>query len=114
MLSDIVENSELETGRRSEGLFFAAMIFIGKAVSGIGIFASSMLLLVVGFPDTAHHASVPPDVIRRLALVYLPAHAMITLLYVILVSRYGITRKSHAETLAQLKLVRAAQCQEPG
>ena len=47
MIADVVENSELKTGRRSEGLFFAAASFVNKAVSGIGIFASSLILLLI-------------------------------------------------------------------
>ena len=37
MVADVVEESEIETGRRSEGLFFAARSFAQKAVSGFGI-----------------------------------------------------------------------------
>ena len=39
MLADVVEDSELTTGRRSEGLLFAANSLVQKAVSGVGIFA---------------------------------------------------------------------------
>ena len=53
MIADIVEDSELSTGRRSEGVFVAANAFVQKAVSGIGIFSSTMLLAVIGFPSDA-------------------------------------------------------------
>ena len=34
MIADVVEQSELRTGRRSEGVFFAARNFVRKSVSG--------------------------------------------------------------------------------
>ena len=36
MVADIVEDSEIKTGRRSEGLFFAARSLVGKAATGLG------------------------------------------------------------------------------
>ena len=34
MMADLVEQAELKTGRRSEGIFFAAVTFIRKMVTG--------------------------------------------------------------------------------
>ncbi len=50
MTADIVEDSEIRTGRRSEGLFFAGNSFMQKAASGLGLFASGLILWSVGFP----------------------------------------------------------------
>ena len=36
MIADVVEDSEIQTGRRSEGTFFAANTFAQKAVNGLG------------------------------------------------------------------------------
>jgi Na+/melibiose symporter-like transporter len=44
MIADVVEEAELKTGRRSEGLFFAASAFVGKSVSGFGILAAALLI----------------------------------------------------------------------
>jgi Na+/melibiose symporter-like transporter len=106
MIADVVEDSELKTGRRSEGLLFATVFFMGKAVSGVGIFAASMVLLAVGFPDTAHRAVVAPDVLTRLGWTYVPVQFVIVALYVLLISRYSITRRSHAETLTRLAVLK--------
>jgi glycoside/pentoside/hexuronide:cation symporter, GPH family len=70
MVADIVEDSEVSTGRRSEGVFVAANSFVQKAVSGIGIFASSLLLGAIGFPQDAKPGQVDPQVVSRLGLVY--------------------------------------------
>nr|QQZ50192.1 MFS transporter [Phenylobacterium glaciei] len=60
MIADVVEDSELKTGRRSEGLFFAASAFVAKAVTGIGIFTSAMLLKAAAFPQGAKPGEVDP------------------------------------------------------
>lgn len=70
MVADIVADSEVSTGRRSEGVFVAANSFVQKAVSGIGIFASSLLLGAIGFPQDAKPGQVDPRVVSRLGLVY--------------------------------------------
>jgi len=102
MIADVVEDSELRTGRRSEGLFFAANAFVAKAVSGIGIFSSSLILLAVGFPQGAQPGEVPPEVIRNLALVYVPTLFGLYITALIFLWRYKITRRSHEETLERL------------
>ena len=48
MIADLVEESELQTGRRNEGVFFASVTFIRKCVQGLG-------LLVQGFLTGAIH-----------------------------------------------------------
>ena len=102
MIADVVEETELRTGRRSEGLFFAASIFVAKAVSGVGIFASSMVLLAIGFPDHAQPGDVSDQVIRNLGLVYIPALALTYLTAIAAMSFFRITRERHEANLARL------------
>ncbi|HEX3365425.1 MFS transporter [Phenylobacterium sp.] len=102
MIADIVEDSELRTGRRSEGLFFAAAAFINKAVSGIGIFASGILLAAIHFPQQAKPGHVDPQIIRNLGLVYAPVTVALYGLALLCLTRYGITRRGHEQTLRQL------------
>lgn len=112
MIADVVEDSELRTGRRSEGLFFSAAAFVNKAVSGVGIFASSMVLVAVSFPSGAQPGSVDPTVIRNLGLVYLPVLGVLYGAAIIAVSLYKITRESHEDSLRKLAAA-AAQVNEP-
>ena len=102
MVADVVEDSELRTGRRSEGLFFAASAFVAKAVTGIGIFTSAMLLAVAAFPQGAKPGEVDPAVIRHLGMVYVPTLLALYVLCVLFMNGYKITRESHAESLAKL------------
>jgi Na+/melibiose symporter-like transporter len=102
MIADVVEAAELKTGRRSEGLFFAASAFVNKSVSGFGILAASTIIEVVHLKPGMTPASISSDVLRHLALVYAPAVAALCALAVALLFGYRITRASHAETLRRL------------
>jgi glycoside/pentoside/hexuronide:cation symporter, GPH family len=102
MIADVVEDSQLSTGRRSEGLFFAASSFIQKAVSGIGVFLSSLLLALVGFPAHARPGAVDPAIVRHLVLIYVPVLAVLYLTTVVLLSFYRINRDSHQANLRKL------------
>ena len=102
MLADVVEDSEVGTGRRSEGVFFAANAFVQKSVSGIGIFSSTVLLSLIGFPRNAQPGAVDPAVVRNLGLVYVPG---IVVLYVIAIGclfAYRISRATHEANLQRL------------
>jgi Na+/melibiose symporter-like transporter len=102
MIADVVEDSELKTGRRSEGLFFSASSLVAKAVSGIGIFAASMLLALIRFPKGARPGHVAPAVVAHLAIVYAPTILVLYGVALVLMTGYKITRASHQDTLEQL------------
>ena len=102
MVADVVEESELRTGRRSEGVFFAARSFAQKAVHGIGTFSATMILVVIEFPKDAGPGEVSPEVIRNLALVYIPVLMVVYMAAVGLLTGYRISRETHAETLQEL------------
>lgn len=102
MIADVVEDSELRTGRRSEGLFFSASSLVAKAVSGMGIFAATMILGVIHFPAGAKPGHVSDAVVRNLALVYVPTIVLLYGVSVVLMFGYKITRATHAETLRVL------------
>ena len=102
MVADVVEESELATGRRSEGVFFAARSFAQKAVHGIGTFTATLLLTWIDFPSDAKPGEVAPGVLQELGLVYVP---VLMLLYVAafgFLTGYRISRESHEGNLERL------------
>jgi Na+/melibiose symporter-like transporter len=103
MLTDVVEDNELRTKRRSEGLFFAASSFVAKAISGAGAFIAGQMLALVAFPQHANPATLDPHIVRDLAYVYLPVITILFTSGMILMSRYRITRESHLENLRKLE-----------
>jgi len=112
MIADVVEDAELKTGRRQEGLFFAAIAFANKATTGLGIFASGLIIGAIGFPTGAKPGSVDPEILGRLGLVYAPTQAVLYGAAALLLLGYGITRTSHMETLR--KLAAAADLAQEG
>jgi Na+/melibiose symporter-like transporter len=102
MVADVVEESELVTGRRSEGVFFAARSFAQKAVHGIGTFSATIILTLIDFPSDAKPGQVAPGVLHDLGLVYVP---IVMILYVAafgFLTGYRISRASHQDHLHRL------------
>ena len=78
MVADVVEDSAVKTGVRAEGLLFAANGLLPKITAGLGGLVGNMMMEFVHFPAAQPgHAitSVPPDVMRNLALISLPWRA---------------------------------------
>jgi Na+/melibiose symporter-like transporter len=110
MLTDVVEESELKTGRRSEGLVLAANTFVAKCVTGVGIFAAGLIVAGVHFPQHAVPGHVAPAVLHNLALLYMPAQGVLYMVAIGFLSRYRITKGGHE---ANLKLLAERAGAEP-
>lgn len=103
MVADVVEESEVSTGRRSEGVFFAARTFALKIVSGAGIFSAAVLLSWIDFPsDAATGGEVTSEVLRRLGMVYVGSVGSLYAIAIFFYSRYRINRESHEGHLRSL------------
>jgi GPH family glycoside/pentoside/hexuronide:cation symporter len=102
MVADVVEESELSTGRRSEGVFFAGLSLVGKAVAGIGVMLSTVILSVIGFPQDARPGAVDPQIITRLALVFVPVLSLLYLISAFFVTAFRISRAAHEANLRML------------
>lgn len=108
MLSDVVEESELETGRRSEGVIFSANLFVQKCVSGLGVFGAGLMLTAVSFPDEASPGHVAPAVLESLGLILLVTQTGLFACAMAVLTRYRITRADHARYVALLAARRSA------
>ena len=102
MLADVVEASEISTGRRSEGLFFAGSSLLQKVVSGFGLFAAGAVLWAVGFPDNAVPGQVDPAIVNHFIFVYVPLVLVLFVIAMAILWLFPITRESHRETLRTL------------
>jgi glycoside/pentoside/hexuronide:cation symporter, GPH family len=104
MIADVVEDSQVKTGRRSEGLFFAASAFMGKLVSASGLFSAGLILAWVAFPVGARPGAVDPHTLTRLVLTYMPVFAVLVLAAMAFLSFYDIDRHRHEENLRRASL----------
>lgn len=107
MMADLVDQSELKTGRRSEGVFFAASTFIRKATQGIGLMLASMLLYLADFQEGADTSQVAAESIDRLVTLYIPTILFVWLTMIVVISTYRLDRKQHEENLRKLVAVNA-------
>lgn len=103
MLADVVEDSEMTTGHREEGLFFAGNLFMQKCVTGIGTFAAGSLIAMVGFPQNAVPGQVDPAVIERLMLAFTVLTALFVTCAVLVFLRYPLGEDDHAERVERLR-----------
>jgi len=99
MLADIVEHSEMSTGRREEGLFFAARSFAAKATSGVGAFFAGVALDIINFPRDAAPGDVPAEIIWNLGFIFGPSLMIFYMMALGSISFYRITRTGHNERL---------------
>lgn len=102
MMADVVEASQSETGRRSEGLFFAGYFFMQKCATGIGIFIAGMILSFAAFPAAAKPGEVSDAVLTNLAFGYMLAIFVIGIVGLIVMRRFPISRADHEARLALL------------
>jgi GPH family glycoside/pentoside/hexuronide:cation symporter len=104
MMADVVEDSEVKTSRRSEGLFYAARSFASKAVSALGIILAGSIVSLVGMDGITNVDDMTNVMRGDLAGFFLPAYCGLYFLAIYLISKYRIDRDAHnmnLEALAQ-------------
>lgn len=102
MVADIVEDSELQTGRRSEGIFFAGISFIRKLSQGAGVVTASFVLAVAQLSQGVAGNAPTEESVRLLGIGYVVTLLTAWTLMIICVCFYRISRESHAANLAAL------------
>ena len=102
MIADIVEDAELKTGRRTEGIFFAGNFFIQKCATGVGIFTSGLIISWAGLSTRTSPDLVSPLVVDRLTMAYIAIIAVFTTASAIIFVRFPIRRHDHEERVRQL------------
>lgn len=103
MIADTVDENEVSTGKRQEGIFFSAITFSAKAASGLGGFFAGVTLDVIQFPRMALPGSVAEGKIFTLGLAVGPGLMVFFLLALLFLSRYQLTRARHREIVAELR-----------
>jgi GPH family glycoside/pentoside/hexuronide:cation symporter len=102
MMADVVEDSEIKTGRRSEGVFFAGSFFVQKCTSGIGILFAGSILAIAGFPERATPGLVPSGTIDRLTIIYSLVYLVVGVAGALMFRRFPFGRAEHEVRLERL------------
>jgi len=103
MIADVVDENELVTGKRQEGMFSSVIAFTSKATSGIGGFLAGVALDLIAFPKQAAPGTVTDDKLFLLGLAVGPCMFVLFLLSLVFLRRYGITRVRHAEIIEEIE-----------
>ncbi len=103
MIADIVEQSELKTGRRSEGIFFAGISFMRKLARGSGLFLASIVLAAADLSRNIQPGELDQGTLTLLGSGY--AFGLLALWgsAIAFLFRYQITREDHEANLAALE-----------
>ena len=102
MIYDIVENSQINTGRRDEGIFMTGPGLIQKILSGLGIFILGFVLQYLNFdPNIATNSESKPP-INELVLFQITVGPLLTLIGTSFLFLYNISRDSHHEAIGSL------------
>ncbi len=101
MLGEVIDEDELATGMRREGIYNGTLTFVRKAGAGIGVFMTFGILDLVGFEKGAAQNEVTRQAIRALTsgapLFFLALAAWAT-------RGFSLTRARHLEILEALSL----------
>ena len=106
MLPDVIEQDELETGQRREGLFYGFFVFLQKLGLSLGIAISNYALELTGYINqTAGQAQPvqPTSALLALRIFVSVVPAVILLASIQVVRHYPIDRKRHNEMRAELE-----------
>jgi glycoside/pentoside/hexuronide:cation symporter, GPH family len=110
MVADIVDEHELSTGRRQEGIFFAAVSFSNKVTTGIGSAVAGFALTLIAWPtgpEIRSAADVPADTLVWLGLIYGPIVTGFAVVSVYCYSKHTLNQARHREIVQQLERIRA-------
>lgn len=102
MTADLVESNQLRTGRRNEGVYYAAMTFTRKTTQGLGVLAAGLILSGIAFPQGEDLANVPEETLWNLGAAYAPSLLVLYLVALFCLSRYKIDKAQHEANLAAL------------
>jgi GPH family glycoside/pentoside/hexuronide:cation symporter len=106
MMPDVIEQDELVTGERREGIYFGMNATAGQITGALGSAICGWGLKLGGYVEGAEQTASALTAIRGM-FALIPA--LLLLVCVPLLIRYPITRESHAQVLKQLEERRKEQ-----
>lgn len=116
MISDTIDESELATGKRQEGVFSSAIAFSAKAASGVGTLLAGVALDLIAFPRPTPGAPPPeiaPEQATALGWIVGPGLLGLWLCTLFFLSRYRLTRTDHSRIITALEQRAQGQSSAP-
>ena len=102
MIYDIVEDSQISTGRRDEGVFMSGPNLIQKILSGFGIFILGIVMQIIGFDSNNMTTEEIQNPIKNLVIFQSVIGPVLSLAGIICLFFYNITRDKFDNTISDL------------
>ncbi len=102
MLADVVEDVEVKTGQRKEGVIYSINTFIAKWATGVAVFLATVILNFAHFPSDISKGAITPEIIMHMSELYV---ATVMTLYagsIFCAYFYTISREQHSLNLQTL------------
>lgn len=103
-LADVADQHELKSGRRQEGIFYAARSFVSKMTGGLGLLIGGVAIDLIGWPTgVAQGDYVDPGIVMNLGIIDGPVAAIPALFAIYFYGSYKLNKHEHAEIQEELK-----------
>jgi Na+/melibiose symporter-like transporter len=99
MIGDIVEEVQVSTGRRAEGLLTTADSLPSKIVNAIAALVPGLILTAVAFPTKAQPSDRTMELITQVGWLYLPTVIVLFLASIATWSFYRLDEAAHVRNL---------------
>ncbi|WP_298917334.1 MFS transporter [uncultured Algimonas sp.] len=113
MMADVSDLMTLETGRKREGLLFAAFTFANKLAFAGGLIIATLGLTLIDLPDAALPSEVDDSTTRGLAIYSIIVNLALALTAWWAYHRYSLSRERHAVLQQQLREARPVEGRVP-
>lgn len=102
-LADVADEHEANTGRRQEGILYAARTFFSKVTQGLGYGIAGFIIDAIGFEPGSTPGNVSADVIYRLGVLDGPIAVVPAILALYFYGSYRIDKAKHAAIRTELE-----------
>lgn len=107
-LADVTDEHELVTGRRQEGIFFAARAFFGKLTSGLGHLLAGVGIDLIAFPTNARPGTIDPEIVFAFGVLAGPLTVLPAWISILFYLRYDIDEARHDSIRTAIETRKAA------
>jgi glycoside/pentoside/hexuronide:cation symporter, GPH family len=104
IIADTVDEGELITGVRQEGMYFAFLTFSTKAFSGLGTLFAGLIIDFIGLPAKVSPEAVDPEVIWNLGFFYGPVQGILWIIPILIFLRLRLSRQRLTEIRQKLTI----------
>jgi GPH family glycoside/pentoside/hexuronide:cation symporter len=102
MLGDVIDEDELETGERREGMYVGFFTFLRKIGGATAVLLMGLVLQLAGFEGDAEPGEQTEIALLSIRTMTSLVPMAILLLAIAFATRYPVTRKAHAKTVDEL------------